>query len=159
MQNFSRSRWAYATAWRQAADCTAPLTHGQCSIRTQCLCAPQAGDWENGSKLLRHLTDLGVDPVSYPAVAKALCKLARQHVATTFQGLYPDGLRGQCVLARRVRMPCTHAPTWAAATSEVPVYAHLQSGMHLLSLACTESTCHQAAGKRLKVQCRMEAAL
>ena len=66
----------------------------------------QAGDWENGSRLLKHLTDLGVDPVAYPAVAKALCKLAREHVAPTYKGLYPDGLRGQCILARKV-MTCT----------------------------------------------------
>ena len=74
----------------------------------QC-CAPQAGDWENGSQLLRHLTDLGVDPVAYPAIAKALCKMAREHVAPTFAGLYPDGLRGQCILARKVGLTfCAH---------------------------------------------------
>lgn len=70
------------------------------------LCPLQAGDWENGSKLLKHLTDLGVDPVAFPAIAKALCKLAREYVAPTYKGLYPDGLRGQCILARKVRT-CT----------------------------------------------------
>ena len=69
-------------------------------------CPLQAGDWENGSRLLKHLTDLGVDPVAYPAIAKALCKLAREHVAPTYKGLYPDGLRGQCILARKVKT-CT----------------------------------------------------
>ena len=67
------------------------------------LCPLQAGDWANGSKLLKHLTDLGVDPVAYPAIAKALCKLAREHVAPTYKGLYPDGQRGHCILARKVR--------------------------------------------------------
>ena len=76
------------------------------------LCPLQAGDWENGSKLLKHLTDLGVDPVAFPAIAKALCKLARELVAPTYKGLYPDGLRGQCILARKVRtcirLPVSH---------------------------------------------------
>ena len=62
----------------------------------------QAGDWENGSKMLNHLTKLGVDPVAYPPIAKALCKRARDLVAFTYNGLYPDGLRGQCILSRKV---------------------------------------------------------
>lgn len=46
--------------------------------------------------------DLGVVPVAYPPIAKALCKIARGHVAPSYSALYPDGLRGQCVLTRKV---------------------------------------------------------
>ena len=65
-------------------------------------CLVQAGNWENGSQMLNHLIKLGVDPVAYPPIAKALCKMARDLVAPTYNGLYPDGLRGQCILSRKV---------------------------------------------------------
>ena len=65
-------------------------------------CWLQAGDWEDGSRLLRHLIDLDVDPVAYPPIASALCRVARSHVALTYSGLYPDGMRGQSLLSRKV---------------------------------------------------------
>ena len=44
--------------------------------------------------------------MAYPPIASALCRVARSHVARTYSGLYPDGMRGQSLLSRKVTLPC-----------------------------------------------------
>lgn len=116
--------------------CFMVVKRGLVKLRGSCWL--QAGDWEDGCRLLRHLIDLDVDPLAYPPIASALCKVARGHVARTYSGLYPDGLRGQSLLSRKVSLSCM------AQLSLVPEAEDVEITDHLLQ-------CHNAAERRFHV--------
>lgn len=59
-------------------------------------------DWGNASKLLNLLSGLGLDPVGFPPIARALCGMLRSQLQPSFDALYPEGPRGLSILNRKV---------------------------------------------------------
>jgi hypothetical protein len=74
----------------------------------------QVDDWEHASRLLAALTAAGLDPLSHGPTAAGVAGLIRRRLAPSLAALYPQGMRGPCILSRKVpllRLTHPHKPS------------------------------------------------
>lgn len=62
----------------------------------------QVGSWGNAKRLISHLEALGLIPMQFENVARALCKTIRKQVEPMAKALLPNGIHGPSILDEEV---------------------------------------------------------
>ena len=67
------------------------------------------GSWGNAKRLISHLEALGLVPMQFENVARALCKTIRKQVEPMAKALLPNGIHGPSILDEEVGHFCPQA--------------------------------------------------